>query len=741
MSDQKKTFVRSDSPDELYKSTMVLYYLKLLITKNNNMIDLDDVKRIIKYMDDDEALKFTEEITLYLKKSFRESGRDQQSTNEPDYISYDEEKRFKDDRIVNNEVRRKLSTLLENNLNIDEAGKQSEWYKKITDIAKIFKLTAIEFRLLQFLCLYESDSEFSNIIDGFVNHNPLTRRGKIDKRMFATILEIGIAEVAGLFSSGSNLVKYGLLDDDLDIESSINSFLEGLSGEPFTSRYYKIFEGETIDIADFSVDKRELFMIEKMLSSAGNNERGFKILLYGKPGTGKTEFARSMCKYCNFRTYELKQLNRENESSSDDKFRLQGLYAFKAIAADEPTIMIIDEADGFLSSRETGLFGQGTDEKKKGIINSCLDELKYNQIWVLNNAYNLDESTKRRFDYCIEFSDFSFNQRKNIWKNTLGKSLHADSFDENDLNYLTDKYQVNAGIIAKAVENCTRIYKPDIDKKEMIAILEDSLNSHINLLTGRKISDHSNKEPNFSGYSIEGLNIKGDLNSHLALLDRFNTAWENDNAAIRNMNVLMWGPPGTGKTELAKYIARRLKRKLIVKTASDILDKYVGGTEENIAAAFKEAEREKGLLFIDEIDGLLANRGNAQRTWEVTQVNELLVRMENHNGILLCATNFIDNVDTAATRRFNIKIEFDYLNESGVDFFYNLFFGKLNGSLPDETQRLNLKSIKYLTPGDFKVVYQKVAIFGDDKIDPAAVIGSLSDEVKLKNKSAKRIGF
>jgi len=70
----------------------------------------------------------------------------------------------------------------------------------------------------------------------------------------------------------------------------------------------------------------------------------------------------------------------------------------------------------------------------------------------------------------------------------------------------------------------------------------------------------------------------------------------------RNMNLLFWGQAGTGKTEFAKFLARESGLKLIVKRYSDLESKWVGETEKNIAGAFREAEAEQAILFVDEAD-------------------------------------------------------------------------------------------------------------------------------------------
>jgi hypothetical protein len=119
-----------------------------------------------------------------------------------------------------------------------------------------------------------------------------------------------------------------------------------------------------------------------------------------------------------------------------------------------------------------------------------------------------------------------------------------------------------------------------------------------------------------------------------------------------------YGAPGTGKTALAEHIARSLDRPLLVKQASDLMSKFVGETEQNMAAMFREAEAEKAVLLLDEADSFLQDRRGAQRTYEVTEVNEMLQGMERFAGIFVCTTNLLDRIDQAALRRFTFKIKF-----------------------------------------------------------------------------------
>ena len=161
---------------------------------------------------------------------------------------------------------------------------------------------------------------------------------------------------------------------------------------------------------------------------------------------------------------------------------------------------------------------------------------------------------------------------------------------------------------------------------------------------------------------------------------------------------------------------------------------------QNIKNAFARAEAENAILFLDEIDGMVQNRERSSHSWEVTQVNELLHRMENFNGVMIGATNFFRNLDPAIMRRFTFKLDFNYLDNEGKKIFFERMF---KCSLtPAEVRRLN--AIPNLAPGDFRTVRQ--ALYYLDSSSNALRLESLEKESAAKPAtspctSAGRFGF
>ncbi|WP_036249749.1 ATP-binding protein, partial [Methylibium sp. T29] len=204
----------------------------------------------------------------------------------------------------------------------------------------------------------------------------------------------------------------------------------------------------------------------------------------------------------------------------------------------------------------------------------------------------------------------------------------------------------------------------------------------------------------------------------------------------------LYGPPGTGKTALAEHIAHALQRPLVAKRASDLVSKYVGETEQNLARMFDEAQREGAVLLLDEADSYLRSRQRAERNYEVTEVNEMLQGMERFGGVFVCTTNLFDELDEAALRRFSFKIRFKPLEAPQRErMFVAEALGGDAAALTAE-QRTRLAALDVLTPGDFAAVQRQVELLGD-VFEPDGFLSQLEAEHRVKPgvRERRSIGF
>ncbi len=148
--------------------------------------------------------------------------------------------------------------------------------------------------------------------------------------------------------------------------------------------------------------------------------------------------------------------------------------------------------------------------------------------------------------------------------------------------------------------------------------------------------------------------------------------WRLRSRLAPGFRALFYGPPGTGKTMTAGLIGKQLDVPVYRVDLSQVISKYIGETEKNIASLFDRAREREWVLFFDEADALFGQRGEAQTANDRAanqQIAYLLQRFEQFSGIAILATNLEANIDEAFTRRFQAKVAF---------------------KLPDRAQRLQL---------------------------------------------------
>ena len=161
-----------------------------------------------------------------------------------------------------------------------------------------------------------------------------------------------------------------------------------------------------------------------------------------------------------------------------------------------------------------------------------------------------------------------------------------------------------------------------------------------------------------------------------------------------------------------------------------------------IGQMFRQAEDDGAVLLLDEADSFLRDRRQARQGWEVAQVNELLTQMETFEGIFICATNLIDDLDPAAARRFDFKLRFDVLR---LDQRWTLFSQVLREQGFKGTRKVDwlsrLAGLDGLTPGDFAAVIRQGRI-QEESLCAKELFARLRGECEFRGRKQSRgIGF
>ena len=337
----------------------------------------------------------------------------------------------------------------------------------------------------------------------------------------------------------------------------------------------------------------------------------------------------------------------------------------------------------------------------------------------------------------MEFRRFSVKKKLQVFQTVLKNNGLNKCFTEDELKAICRRYSINAGAIADLIKNLK--IRRNSNKEKLIKKIEVVLRNHEIAITGNRLKKGKMKE--IKDYSLKAINTSESPESIINCLKNYlKQKGSSLGKSIPNMNLLFYGQPGTGKTEYAKYLAQVLCMEIKLKRASDLISCWVGQTEKLIADAFDEAEEDEAILFLDEADSFFYPRKDAMHSWEKTQTNELLTQTENYNGIMICATNMKDGLDEASLRRFKFKVEFKTLAQDGNIEMYKTVLAPLASAKLSEIEEKRVRSLKGLTPGEFRLVADKYS-FLESKVLPSQLIQSLMEELKHKPNMGKAIGF
>ncbi len=531
-----------------------------------------------------------------------------------------------------------------------------------------------------------------------------------------------------ILKANSALRAYGLLDDEGDLEEETNDCINAKNFDGFFADLLKEADcKDAYDLDSFNVKDNSVTIMKKILSSKEN----ISILLYGKPGSGKTEFAKSLAKASGLKPMVFKNSAEITKNKNGEDNVLCRLYLLLSIERSD-TVLIVDEADTLLKTRSMSFFGMKTPSASKGTVNKMLEESKNKIIWIVNFTDQIDESTLRRFNYSYRFEAMTREQLKMITASKIAPlGLKAEVSEQ--IIELMEKFSVTGASVDNVVKTIKSL--DGSSSEELLDCVSAILKENSLLINGKP----KMRETVVENYDTRALNASMDPDEIVRMVNNATKYAETCHTSANGIRMLFYGLSGTGKTEFARYIAEKLGKKILLCRCSDIIDKYVGETEKRIRDAFEEADRTDSILLFDEADSFFADRNGAEHSWERTQVNEFLTQMEEFSGILICTTNLKQIMDPAMNRRFHMIVEFKPLEQTGIKCMLEKYFASYKFT-DDDVERLMRRSS--VTPGDFGVLSNKIRFMDSDKLDGAYIVNELCKIQEEKNGGGSvRIGF
>ncbi|MGF1547802.1 MAG: AAA family ATPase, partial [Thiotrichales bacterium] len=581
-------------------------------------------------------------------------------------------------------------------------------------------LAADELRILDFLDLWDRVDGFRDFLREFGARNA---RG--NRALMAKLLDLPEDALAALLQRGSALRLLGLVqvaDDQSDLEDALRPtdlLREVFNASPadvdgLLNTLVEPAPGAKLPLSAFAHMSADVERLRAVLGTAARTAAsGVNALLFGAPGTGKTEFARTLAAACGLRAYLVRSRGTDGEALSREGRLGSYLVAQRLLTRRRDALLIFDEVEDVFEAVNpllAWLPGSGVTGRHKGWTNRLLEENPVPAAWITNDTTAMDPAFLRRFLLPVAFVNPPRSVRQRIVECHLGDyALSAELLDElaADTALSPAQFALARRLVALS---------PDVPAERMV---REGMGALRTLLKGAPLPRQRRAATHFDAAF---LNLDGQISP---------SAIARALARRGEGSLCFYGVPGTGKTAFAEVLATALDRELVARSASDLISPLVGETEQNLARMFRESDPNQTVLLLDEVDSFLADRRQARHTWERTQVNELLQQMERFSGVFIAATNLIDGIDTAAMRRFDFKLRFRALSPvQRVRLFAREALGDEAASVPPEIAR-QLALLDTLTPGDFATVCRQRLLL-DEEPTPVRFLHALARECRFK---------
>jgi transitional endoplasmic reticulum ATPase len=474
--------------------------------------------------------------------------------------------------------------------------------------------------------------------------------------------------------------------------------------------------------------RSQALLCSAMSEALRSGHTGFNVLLHGAPGTGKTEFARALVSSVDASGFCIDHTDEHGGEASRGE-RLASLRLSQTFASQHHrAVLVLDEAEDIFQADYQNPFARvfKRPNESKAWMNNLLESNPHPVVWISNQVGHLDPAYLRRFAFCLEFPKTPYALRRRI----VDEQLSVSGCNAQTIDAIAASEHMTPALLASAVTFATLSARSGLGPDLAVRTLVDEHAKAAGRIGPPPMPRLATR------FDTRYLNVVGNTTPQ-RLLDALR--------AEQPTALVFCGAPGTGKTQFAAEIAKRLGRQLVVRTASDINSKWYGESEGNVAQMFHSCDHASEVLFLDEAEVLLGSRTDTHHRADRAVTAEFLRWLEVFEGTFICATNHVADFDAALMRRFTFRLEFKPMTRAQREEMYaEVALGwRLSESSPlpclHSEASVRLAELVLLTPGDFANAARRVRQLG---LGTDAWLDELEAEHGAKGGArSARIGF
>jgi SpoVK/Ycf46/Vps4 family AAA+-type ATPase len=259
--------------------------------------------------------------------------------------------------------------------------------------------------------------------------------------------------------------------------------------------------------------------------------------------------------------------------------------------------------------------------------------------------------------------------RKDLWPELAGGIGIAADVDWDDLAI---KFRLTPGRMEKALETAVARASlresPDalVSRADLYVGCYSQSNQKLSILAQRIVPRHRWKDITLPANALAQLH---EICTQLKYRRQVYESWGFSQKLSRGRGLcaLFYGQSGVGKTMAAEVLAHELFLEIYKIDLSTVVSKFIGETEKNLSKIFREAEDSNAILFFDEADALFGKRSevkDAHDRYANIEINYLLQRVEEFDGLVVLATNLRHNIDEGFFRRMQFAVEFPFPDQA-----------------------------------------------------------------------------